>query len=196
MSEGRKPKNTNSEGQKELDRLQAQFEEFDQGIKDMTVDRMNMAPKQEVEQQTKISQQDLAKSKDHYLKPEKSISVPQKFNERLREKYNFAKEYVNFIAENKEIVGEVIELWTHPFGGMPAEFWKVPVNKSIWAPRYVAEQIKSKYYHRLVMQEATSYSEGLGKFYGSVVADTTIQRLDAIPVSNQRSVFMGATSFS
>jgi len=59
---------------------------------------------------------------------------------------NFQKEYVQFIAENKEIIGETIEIWTRPFGGMPAEFWKVPVNKPVWGPRYLAEQIKRCYY--------------------------------------------------
>jgi len=76
---------------------------------------------------------------------------------------------------------------------MPAEEWKVPVNKPLWAPRYVAERIKGCKYHRLVMQQSTSTSaDGMGQYYGSMVADTTIQRLDAIPMSTRKSVFMGA----
>lgn len=193
MTENKKPK-VNSSGDQELDKAQKQFEAFDQNIKDLTMDRMNAAPTPEVEPQTKMSSKDIDKSKDVYLKPFKSISSREKFNEKFREDYNFAKEYVHFTAENKEIIGEELDFWTKPFAGMPAEEWKVPVNKPLWGPRYVAERIKGCKYHRLVMQQNTSTSaDGMGQYYGSMVADTTIQRLDAIPVSTRKSVFMGAS---
>jgi hypothetical protein len=192
MTEEKKPK-VNSIGQKQLDEAQKQFEAFDDNIKQLTQDRMNEAPKQDLEPQTRISQQDLSKKNDVYLKPFKSIGCREKFNEKFRDDYNFAKEYVHFTAENKEIIGEEIDLWTRPFPGMPAEEWKVPVNKPLWAPRYVAERIKGCKYHRLIMQESSTVgADGMGKYYGSMVADTTIQRLDAIPVSTRKSVFMGA----
>lgn len=187
--------NLNSESAKELDRVQNQFEEFDNQVKSMTLDRMNQKPKEETEPQTKLSQADIAKSKDIYLKPKRTISCQDKFNELYRDEYNFQKEYVQFIAENKEIIGETIDIWTRPFAGMPAEEWDVPVNKPVWGPRYLAEQIKRCYYHRLIMQEKPTYSEGGNQFFGSMAVDTTVPRLDAVPVSSRRSVFMGSTTF-
>lgn len=179
-----------SSSEKELEKVEEQFKEFDNQVKEMTLDRMNMAPKQEVEPQTKLSQNQIANSKDVYLKPHRMVGSRDKFNERFRDKYEFQKQYVQFIAENKEIIGEEIDIWTRPFGGLPAEWWKVPVNKPVWGPRYLAEQIKRKFYHRLVMQQTPTGSDGYGQFYGSMAADTTIQRLDAIPVNSNRSLFM------
>jgi hypothetical protein len=182
-----------SYAQKELDKAEKKFDEFNDSIKEMTLDRMNTAPKEETEPQAKISTREAQKS-DIYLKPDRSVSSKEKFNENYRNEYNFQKEYVQFIAEHKEL-GETIETWTKPFAGMPAEFWKVPVNKSVWGPRYLAEQIKRKFYHRLMMQNnATSQETGM-TYYGSLSIDTTVQRLDARPVSQRKSVFMGANNF-
>ncbi len=191
-----KPKSTSSLAQKELDKAEKQFQEFDQNIKDMTLDRMNDAPKKEVDSEVKISQKDLEKSKDVYLKPDRSIGSKEKFNEAYREDYNYSKEYVRFIPENKEIIGETIELWTKPFPGMPAEFWKVPTGKPVWGPRYLAERIVGCKYHRFIMQQNTiSNADGMGQYYGSMAVDTTIQRLNAIPVNERKSIFMGSSNF-
>jgi hypothetical protein len=188
--------NLNSEAAKELDRVEKQFDAFKEDVDKMTLDRMNMTPKQDVEPQTKLSQDEIFKSKDIYLKPIKTIGCQDKFNEKWREEYNFQKQYVQFQAENKEIIGEEIDLWTRPFPGMPAEEWKVPVNKPIWGPRYLAEQIKRCYYHRLVMQpHVGTGSDHAGQYYGSMAVDSTVPRLDAIPVSTKKSVFMGANNF-
>jgi len=190
-----KTKVQNSASTKELDKAQSQFDAFDQNIKDLTMDRMNMAPKQETEPQTKLSQKEIEKTKDIYLKPKRTIGCRDKFNENYREQYNADKEYVRFIAENKEIIGEKIEIWTRPYSGMPAEMWEVPVNTVVWGPRYLAEQIKRKYYHRMTMQQNIVSQEGFGQMYGQMAVDTTIQRLDARPVSSNKSVFMGAVNF-
>lgn len=195
MTENKKPR-VNSEGEKELIRAEEQFKAFDDQVKEMTLDRMNMAPKNEVEPQTKLSDNQIAKTTDLYLKPKRTIRSREVFNERYREKYNFAKEYVHFMAENKEIIGEAIEMWTKPFPGMPAEEWVVPVNKPLWAPRYVAEQIKRKYYHRLTMQNHVNTGGDQNmQFYGSMAVDTTVQRLDAVPISTRKSLFFGANNF-
>ena len=180
------------EHEKELDKVQKNFEAFDKEIKEKTVDRMNQAPKLEFEPQTKISQSEIAKSHDIYLKPSKAIMCKNKFNEDFRDQYNFEKEYVQFIAENIEIQGETIELWTKRFPGQPAEFWQIPVNKPVWAPRYVAEQITRCTYHRLVMQDKPTSVEGGMTYYGSMTVDKTVNRLDARPVSSRKSIFMGA----
>lgn len=190
-----KPNASTSSGQKELDKAEKQFEKFDENIKEMTMDRMNAAPKQEVEPQTQMSQRQIEQSKDIYLKPIRTIGCRDKFNEDYRKQYQFDKEYVHFIAENKEIIGETIDIWTRPFAGMPAEEWKVPCNKPVWGPRYLAEQIKRKFYHRLTMQQTPVNSDGMGQYYGSMAVDTTVQRLDAMPVSSRKSVFMGASGF-
>lgn len=191
-----KPKAQSSLAEKELDKAEAQFKEFDDQIKEMTFDRMNEAPKIAHEPQTKLSQKDIQKSKDTYLTPKRTIGSKDKFNEDFRKEYEFQKEYVNFTAENHEIIGETIDMWTKPFAGIPAEWWEIPCNKPIWAPRYVAEQLKRCTYHRLKMVEnQMTGSDGRGQYFGQMAADTTIQRLDAIPVSSRRSVFMGAREF-
>ncbi len=185
----------NSSSEQELERAQEQFDAFDQNVKSLTLDRMNEAPKEECESQVKLSQKDIAKSKEIYLKPYKTIASREKFNEKFREQYNFAKEYVHFTAVNNEIIGEELDLWTKPYAGMPAEEWKVPVNTPIWGPRYLAERIKGCTYHRLKMQQNTVGADGMGQYYGTMAVDTTVQRLDALPVSTKKSVFMGAGGF-
>ena len=179
----------------EMEKLEQQFEKFDANVKELTKDRMDMAPKLETEPQTKLSSSEIDKAKDIYLKPNRSIGSREKFNENYRDSYNFDKEYVKFIAENNEIKGEMIEIWTKPYAGMPAEFWQVPVNKPLWGPRYLAEQIKRKSYHRLMMEDRKTNSEGGMTYYGQMAVDTTVQRLDARPVSTKKSVFMGAVNF-
>ena len=192
-----RPKTKSSLAEKEMDSLQKQFDDQQQQIESLTLDRMNEAPKREVEQQTKIALADIDKSNDVYLKPNRAISSKEKFNERFRSDYDYAKEYVHFIAENKEIIGESIEMWTKPFPGMPAEYWIVPTNKALWAPRYVAERIKGCSHHRLVMKnDMKTGSDHMGQYTGGMVADETIQRLDAIPVSKKRSIFMGSGAFA
>jgi hypothetical protein len=191
-----KPKTASSLAQKELDKAEKQFEKFDQEVKEMTMDRLNAAPKEESEPQTKIAQKDLEKMKDVYLKPFKTVSCRDKFNEKFREQYEYDKQYVQFTAEHKEIIGDEIEIWTRPYGGMHAEFWRVPTNKPVWGPRYLAEQIKRARYARLVMQDKRiTGSDQNGQYFGSLAVDTIVQRLDAHSVSTKKSVFMGASSF-
>lgn len=192
MSE--KPRVKNSASEQELDKVDAQFKEFDKQCKDMTLDRMNMAPKVEQEGH-KLSQSEIANSKEIYLKPKRSVASREKFNENYRKEYEHAKEYVRFIAKNNEIIGETIDMWTKPFAGMPAEWWEIPSGKPVWAPRYVAEQLTRCKHHRLVMQNTATGADGMGQYYGSMAVDTTVQRLDAVPVNQSKSIFVGASSF-
>lgn len=195
-----KKPNVNSAGEMELVKAKEQLDHFEDQVKALTLDRMNEAPKLETEPQTKVSQAEMDKIKALYLKPMVQIGPgpKEKFIEKFRDEYNFQKEYVNFIAENNEIIGESIDIWTKPFVGLNAEWWKVPVNKSVWAPRYLAEQIKRKSYHRLSMKEHTTQNNYAGQdqmgtqYYGTMAVDNTVQRLDARPVSSRKSVFMGA----
>jgi hypothetical protein len=189
MTEAKKPKIQESE----LDKMQKQFDKFDENVKELTKDRMDMAPKLETEQQTRLSSREIANSKEIHLKPERSISSREKFNEGFRSQWEWSSQKVCFIAENKEIQGEAIEIWTKPFPGMPAEYWRVPVNKPVFGPRYLAEQIKNCTYHRMKMDQAVSSgADGMGQYFGAMAVDTTVQRLDAIPTSQRKSVFMGA----
>lgn len=187
-------KKTFSNAEKEIDRLDTEFKKFDDEVKTLTLDRMNeTAKKPDLEPQTKIAQADLQDIKRVVLKPVTSINNRDKFNERFRKDWEFKKEMVHFTAENREIIGEDIEMWTRPFGGVPAEFWRVPTNKPIWAPRYVAEGIKGCKYHRLTMKENhVTNSDGYGNYTGTMVADQVIQRLDAHPVHEKTSIFMGS----
>lgn len=198
-----KPSVSNSDSQKEIDKLQKQFEAHEEHVNSLTLDRLNTAPKEDIEPQTKLSQTQVEKSADIYLKPKRALGVGvnpktgerEKFNERFRSDWEFSKEYVHFTAENREIIGETIEMWTKPFPGVPCEFWQIPVNKPIWAPRYVAEQLKRKFYHRLKTENLSTGSDEKGNSYlGHLVIDTTVQRLDAIPYSGRKSIFMGKSA--
>jgi hypothetical protein len=182
--------------EKEIDKLQKQFDEFDTQVKEMTHDRMNEAPKADIEPQTKLSQKEIEKSQRHELKPQRTISDPAKFNEKFRDEWNFRKQYVQFIAENREIIGESIELWTRPYGGVGAAYWVVPVNKPVWGPIYLAEQIRKCRYHTLKMEEKFSQdnyigNSGYGAMYGKMIVDHVNQRLNAEPVHSKKSIFMG-----
>ena len=185
----------NSLGNKELDKAEEQLKAYEKNINELTLDRMRAVPLKEEEAQTKISQVDLEKTKDLYLKPKRRISSQEKFNEKFRDKYEFAKQYVHFIAENKEIIGESIKLWTKKFPGVCAEEWEVPVNKPVWGPRYLAEQIRAKVYSRLTIDDKMGDCDGFVQYYGQIVVDQKVPRLTAEPVISNKSVFMNSTAF-
>ncbi len=188
-----RPTPKSSLAEKEIDRLDKEFNQFNDQVKALTLDNMNaMAKRVETEPQTKLSSQEIEDKGRVVIKPTKSIGSREKFNERFRSEYEYLKEPVHFIAENKEIIGESIEMWTKPFAGMDAQFWEIPTNTPVWAPRFVAEQIKRKNYHRLIMkQNHVTNADGYGQYYGAMAADSVIHRLDAMPVSTRKSFFMG-----
>ena len=191
-----KPKVTGI-AQKELDKVEKQFDQFKDQLDSLTLDQMNKAPKEEQEPQTKLSQREIEKKNDLYLKPKRTLGCVKPFNEKFRKNWEFAKEMVSFIAENRELIGDNITLWTKPYAGIPAEEWVVPVNRPVWGPRYLAERIKGCSYHRLTMREDGPVvgSDGLGQYTGQMIADSIINRLDAHPVNSGKSVFMGASGF-
>jgi len=191
-----KPKPRSGLGEQELDKAQKQFDAFDQNIKELTQDQLSKAPVLEQEAQTKLSQNQIANAKDIYLKPKRSIASKEPFNEKFRDAYLYDKQYVNFIAENKEIIGESITLWTKPYAGLPAEEWVVPVNKPIYGPRYLAEQIRKCHYHQLSMNEQEVVArDNSVEYCGRMVADKTVPRLTAEPVTKSRSVFVSSNVF-
>jgi hypothetical protein len=187
---------TPSLGNKQLDQAAEKFDAFDTHIKTLTMDELNKAPKIELEPSVLLSQREIANSKEIHLKPIRVIGCQDKFNEKFRADWEYQKQEVPFIAENKETQGEALDLWTRPFGGVPAMEWMVPVGKPVWGPRYLAEQIKRKGYHVLSMSSEdhtpnNMVSEGSSMSYvGKMVVKSFKQRLDAVPVSQRKSVFM------
>lgn len=191
-----KPKSSSGLAEKELDKAQEQFEKFDEQVKALGSDPINIEKPIETEAQTLLSQKQLSKSPDIYLKPMKRIGCKEKFNERFSQAFEYDKEHVRIIAENNEIIGEAIEMWTRPYPGVAAEFWVIPTNKPIWVPRYVANQIKRKSYRRLKTDNnAHTSTDNMGQYTGSLIADTTVQRLDARLAPDTKSVFSGSRYF-
>ncbi len=182
----------NSESQKQLDKAQENFDNFETEIKSLTLDRMNEAPVEEIEPQTKLSSKQFKQAPEIYLKPNRTIerSANPKtgaypvFNEKFRKEYEFQKQMVRFTAENVEIVGESITMWTAPFSWMPAEEWILPVNKPVWGPRYLAEKLRRCSYHRLHMDATPTPGNQIGgdgnaTYFGQCVVDRTVHRLNA-----------------
>jgi len=190
-----KPRVADPVAQQEIDKVEKQLVNVEKEVRSMSFDKMNLAPTRDREE-PKMSQKDIDAQSGVYIKPSRSIGCKEKFNEDYRKEYEFAKEYVNFIAQNNEIIGETIEMWTKPFAGIPAEFWKLPVGKPIWAPRHVAEQIKRCRYHKLVMRDhVITENNSVGQMYGAIAAEETVRRMDAHPVSSNKSIFMNASGF-
>lgn len=193
----------NHEGHKELEKAEEQFEKFENQVNEMTYDRMKLVPKPETEPQdaTKRAINEMDKYQDIYLKPISSVASKEPFNEKFRCMWEYDKQYVRVIFENIEIRGDTIEIWTKPYPGLPAQFWQVPVNKAVYAPRHLAEQVKRKFYHRLTMQEQAhdqnfTGSHAVGSFYGKIVVDNVIPRLDARKAESDRKlIYMAAGNF-
>jgi len=176
--------------EKEVKKLEEQFDKFTETVKDLSSQPLEHR-ETKTEMESKISNKEMAENDGIYLKPKYQVGGGEKFNEKFRKEYEFDKERVRFIVEHKEIIGETVEMWTKPYAGVPAEFWQIPSNKIVNAPRYVAEQIKKTKYRRLKMSDTTTGQDGMGSYYGNLVADTIVQRIDAYPVSNRKSIFMG-----
>jgi hypothetical protein len=178
----------------ELQKMQKQLDNFENQVKDLTLDRMNQAPNEE-KKDPAISKKDLEKAGENYIKPTRWIADNQKFNPKFEGEWEYQKQYVKCIPTHNESRGDLIEFWTHPFGGKGAEFWQVPSDKPVWMPRYAAEQLTKCKYHRLRMEEKSHRnSDHTGTYFGTMVADTTVQRIDCHPVNSQKSVFMGAAA--
>lgn len=180
----KKPDVSSGFAQRELDKAEAQFEKFDTEVKNLTLDRMNEAPKEE-KAPLEVAKKDLYKD-GLYIKPVRSISSKEQFNEKFREAHSKAWEYVKCQATNGEIIGEKIELWNKKFAGDPATFWQIPVGISIYIPRMIAKQISDCKYHRLRMEQNTvTENSGGMQYYGSLAVDSTVQRMDCVPVNKE-----------
>lgn len=182
----------NSEGQKELNRAQEQFDNFQAQIKDFNpLDASK--PVQETDPQTKLSTKQASQMDAPYIKPIRSVARTNFQNsksdsrtywdEKHRQLRDEDWEYVRCIVENNEIIGEAVECWTAKWGCDPAHFWRVPVNKPIMIPRHLAVQLSKCQYHRLTMDNNyVREQNAIGTITGGVVVDVVKNRIDARPV--------------
>lgn len=178
----------NSEGQKELQKLEQNFDNFKKNVDDLTEKRSvkSEAPEHQ------ISQKQIENSTDLYIKPNRIIMSREKFNEAYREQYNYMKEYVHYTVQHEECKGDSVELWTKPFPGLPAEFWIVPSGRAVWIPRYVADRLENEcQYKRLKMQDTRPYAnDGTSQMTTQIVYDDIIHRISARPVSTSKRFSM------
>lgn len=193
----------NSAAQKEIDKAEKNFETFSEEIKKHGSRDINDVPLEESAPQTELSRKEIRNAQEIYLKPKRKIfpaadpktGKPQEFNEKFRKDYEDKREYVRFIAENKEIVGETITLWTKPFPGIPAEEWEIPVNKPVNAPKYVYDNVKRCRYTRLMMDESPTNVEGGMTYYGRLIAKQKVERLSASKADEEITISMGTCNF-
>lgn len=179
--------------QDELNHAEKQIDNFSNEIKESLSNVPSSLPVEEKEPQTKLSKKEIKKNNGFYLKPKRTMYPSphpktgkiETFNEKYRKDYEYQKEYIQFVAENKEIIGETITLWTKPFAGVPAEEWDIPVNKPIWAPRYVYASIRRCRYTRMIMEEKPISDEGGFQYYGKMVATSRLERLSAYRVDGE-----------
>ena len=174
-----KPVLKTGKANQELDNIEEQFNAQTEAIKAAASEPINAKKAEEVEPQTQLSAKELQKAKEIVLKPVRSISVRDKFNEKYREDYNWDKEYVRFVAEHREMVGCAIEKWTRPYAGMPAEYWEVPTNKPVWGPRYLQREINACEYVKRTMENSIIDAHAEGAVRGAMVVDHVVNRLSA-----------------
>ena len=180
--------------QKELDKAEKQFDQFEKEIKDLTLDSMNAAPK-EAPSEVQVVKETSRRTKTS-TSSQNARSLLRKSSMRSSAKIiTSLRNTSNSLRRIKRLLERRLTCGTKPFPGMPAEEWEIPTNKPIWAPRYVAEQIKKCTFHRLVMEDRPVSADHAGSYYGSMISKNTIQRLDAHPVVERKSVFMGASGF-
>lgn len=178
----------NSEGQKEINKAQERFDNWNDAVK--SFDPFNVSgPVEEKDSQTHLSTKQAKDMDAPYIKPIRSINRPNHekaktyWNEKFQGIHDEDWEYVRCIVENNEIIGEAVEVWTAKYGCDPAHFWKVPVNKPIMVPRLLAKQLAKCQYHRLTMSNSQVLEQNyLGTITGGIVVDVVKNRIDARPV--------------
>lgn len=194
MSESKKPR-VNSEGERELNKVEDQINRFSDSVSSAREDRGFLSTK-ETEPQTKLSQSEINGTNTIYLKPKRTFPSREKFNDKYREEYNRQREYVEFIAENNEVKGESIDFCIKKFPGMPVEEWVVPVNKPVSAPLYVKERIQECGYTVFTTTDRQVGSEGGVMYFGQMVAEERKSRLTAREVSRNPKIFMSSRAFA
>jgi hypothetical protein len=193
-----RPPKVNAEGQKELEKTEKQIQSIETQVKSVNFDETRTAKRHESEPQTKLAQSEMDKAPEIYLKPRRSYPPGvnpkngeiEKFNEKFRDEYNKAREYVEFVAENYEVIGESPTLWIKKFPGTNLEEWVVPVNKPVWAPRYVKDRLQDCGYTVFKSTQSSKTEEGIN-YNGYLEVQERKNRLDAREPSKKRSIYMG-----
>lgn len=172
-----------------LDNLNEQISSITQEVATKSIDDLNKAPLEEKEMQLKMSGRQMEKAEALYIKPIRSINSKEAFNEKFRPQWEEDWKYVKCIVENYEVIGESVEFWTKKYPGDAAHFWRIPVNKPLFAPRLVAKQLGNCRYHRFSMEDTVTESQssrsmGNGQdmvYQGSMTVDKIIPRVDCKP---------------
>lgn len=197
-----RPKVT-AEGQKELEKVESQFNSMEKERQSLDYDQRLNAPKHEYEPQTKMALSEIDQTPKVYLKPKRSFppgvdpktGKAEQFNEKFCQEYNYKKEYVEFIAENNEIIGESADFWVKKFPGTALEEWVIPMNKPIWAPRYVKERLEECGYTVFRSSQSLKSEEGIN-YTGYLEIQERKNRLNARDVPKKRNIYMGNHRFA
>jgi hypothetical protein len=176
----KKPKLASGFAQKEVDRLETEFDAKAVQMASLTQDAMNEAPVNELEPQTKMTKAKILEADAPKIVPSMTRTANGKKKPEQDAIRKRGWEYIRVIAENVELPGEKIEFWHKPmWAGEDCHFWQIPVNRPIYVPRFVAEHIRSRKYHRLTMQnEMTVETNQFGEMKGKLIATEVRQRLD------------------
>jgi len=182
----RRPRFLESEKNKEIEKVDLQIDALTQQMSALDQDTINKAPIRETEPQTLMTKAQEKYTDAPVIKPTKSMSAVGKPIPKQAKARKEGWEYVKVIAEHNELIGENIELWINPFAGDPCSYWEIPTNKPIYIPRFLAEHLATRNYHRLKMQDrpatqltAEMHSDGMASQpSGQFVAKETIRRID------------------
>jgi hypothetical protein len=167
-----------------------QSNEFSKELSKLNIDATSSLKTEETENQTKLSKREIKREQLPKITYIKSIASQEKFNERFRDEWKYAWEYVSCIVENKEVPGEQVEFWMKDYPGEDATFWRVPVNKPILLPRFVAQHLSARAYAQLSMDPGETREIGDGvQQYGFPVYKSMKKRIDCIPVSSYTNPF-------
>lgn len=185
----KKPQLDSGFANKEIDKVEKQFDETEKHLSTLSVDEMNKAPLVKDEPQTKMSKKEVKEYDAPVIRPSKSFTMPipkAGMPSWAPEAIARDEELVKVIAENNEVIGEHIELWAGNYPGQVCGFYQVPVNIPIWIARKVAKRISQCKYHRMKMIDrsqsrlhAEMSSQGTSSNpSGELTVTETKQRLD------------------
>ena len=174
---------------RELEKVEKQFDKTDEELASLTVDEMAKAPLKTLEPQTKMSKKEVQEFDAPVIRHCKGfqMTIPKSgVDPKFKPLIEHDEEFIKVICENNEVIGEHIELWSGNFPGQICGFYQVPVNIPVYVPRKVAKRIRASRYHRIKMAERPMSqlqhemsSDGVSSQPSGVITVTeTKQRLD------------------
>lgn len=181
----KKPKLASGIAQKEVDRLEAEFDAKQRQAETLLHADKSQVPVKETPAEKFMPNPDVLKKEMPRITPTWSRPANGKKKPEQDSLRRHAWEYVEVICTHNEIAGETMEFWLKPaISGEDCNFWQVPVNRPVKIPRHVAEHIKTRKYCRLMMlEEMTVERQGPYEFKGKLTYSHTVQRLDCTPAS-------------